>query len=341
MAEGEGFEPSVPQKGHTAFPAPRLRPLGHPSSKVKIIPMKVRIGTRKSKLALWQASYVKEFLERRWGIEAELVKITTTGDKILDAPLAKIGGKGLFVKEIEQALLRGDIDLAVHSLKDVPMVIPEGLTLGAITKRETPYDVLISRSGKKLMELPPGSKVGTSSLRRQVQIKRLRRDLKVEILRGNVDTRIRKLREGLYDAIILAYAGVKRMGYEGEITEVLTHFIPAVGQGSLAVEIREGDERIRRLVEPLNHKESYVSALCERAFLRKLAGGCQVPVGAFAEVKDGIVKIRGFISDIEGTKFIEGEEKGSIEEAERVGERLAEDLLGRGGKEILEEIYGG
>ena len=303
--------------------------------------MKVRIGTRKSKLALWQAGYVKDFLEKHWGVEVELVKITTTGDKILDAPLAKIGGKGLFVKEIEQALLRGDIDLAVHSLKDVPMVIPEGLTLGAITKRETPYDVLISRSGKKLIDLPPGSKVGTSSLRRQVQIKRLRRDLKVEILRGNVDTRMRKLREGLYDAIVLAYAGVRRMGYEGEITEVLTQFIPAVGQGSLAIEIREDDERIRRLVEPLNHKESYVRAVCERSFLKRLAGGCQVPIGAFAEVVNGRLRIRGFISDVDGTKFIEGQEEGSLEEAEKVGERLAEDLLRRGGEEILKEIYGG
>ncbi len=303
--------------------------------------MKVRIGTRKSKLALWQANYVKGFLEKTWGVEVELVKITTTGDKILDAPLAKIGGKGLFVKEIEQALMRGEIDLAVHSLKDVPMTIPEGLTLGAITEREFPYDVLISKEGKCLRELPPGSKVGTSSLRRQVQIKRVRRDLKVEILRGNVDTRMRKLKEGLYDAIVLAYAGVKRMGYENEITEVLEDFIPAVGQGSLAIEIREEDEEIRKLIEPLNHRESYIRAVCERAFLRKLAGGCQVPIGAFAEVENGKVKIRGFISDLEGIKFIEGQEEGSVEEAEKVGERLAESLLRRGGEEILREIYGG
>ncbi len=303
--------------------------------------MKVRIGTRKSKLALWQANYVKSFLERTWGVEVELVKITTTGDKILDAPLAKIGGKGLFVKEIEQALMRGEIDLAVHSLKDVPMVIPEGLTLGAITEREYPYDVLISKDGRGLRDLPPGSKVGTSSLRRQVQIRRVRKDLKVEILRGNVDTRIRKLKEGLYDAIVLAYAGVKRMGYENEITEVLKDFIPAVGQGSLAVEIREEDDRIKRLIEPLNHRESYIRAVCERAFLRRLAGGCQVPIGAFAEVENGRVRIRGFISDLDGIKFIEGQEEGSLEEAEKVGERLAEDLLRRGGYEILKDIYGG
>lgn len=303
--------------------------------------MKLRIGTRKSKLALWQANFVKDFLERKWGVQVDLVKITTTGDKILDSPLAKIGGKGLFVKEIEQALMEGKIDLAVHSLKDVPMVIPEGLTLGAVTERENPYDVLLSRNGERLSELPEGAKVGTSSLRRQVQIKRLRRDLRVEVLRGNVDTRVRKLKEGQYEAIILAYAAVKRMGYEEEIAEVLDYFIPAVGQGSLAIEIRKGDDETYRLIEPLNHRESYIRAECERAFLRKLEGGCQVPIGAFAVVEGNTVSIRGFISDLEGLKFIEGEERGSCEEAREVGERLAKNLLDRGGKEILEEIYGG
>ena len=303
--------------------------------------MKVRIGTRKSKLALWQATFVKTFLERRWGVEAELIKITTTGDRILNSPLAKIGGKGLFVKEIEQALLQGRIDLAVHSLKDVPMVIPKGLTLGAITEREYPFDVLISKDGKKLKELPTGSRIGTSSLRRQVQIKRLRTDLNVEVLRGNVDTRMKKLKEGLYDAIVLAYAGVRRMGYESEVSEVLDYFVPAVGQGSLAIEIREGDRKIEELVRPLDHFESRIRAECERAFLRRLEGGCQVPIGAYAEVRGSKVLIKGFISDLEGTKFIEGKEEGNIEEAEAVGERLAENLLARGGKEILEEIYGG
>ncbi len=303
--------------------------------------MKIRIGTRKSKLALWQANFVKEFLEKLWGVETELVKITTTGDKILDSPLAKIGGKGLFVKEIEQALLEGRIDLAVHSLKDVPMVLPEGLTLGAITKRENPFDVLISRDRRKLSELKEGARVGTSSLRRQVQIKRLRRDLKVEVLRGNVDTRMRKLREGLYDAIVLAYAGVKRMGYEGEVSEVLDYFIPSVGQGSLAIEVREDDGRIRKLIEPLNHRESYISALCERAFLRELEGGCQVPMGAISRVEGDRIRVRGFISDLEGIKFIEGQKEGSVEEAEDVGRELAREVLGRGGRDILREIYGG
>jgi hydroxymethylbilane synthase len=299
----------------------------------------LRLGTRKSKLALWQANFVKEKLETL-GCKVELVPITTTGDKILDAPLAKIGGKGLFVKEIENALLAGEIDLAVHSLKDVPMIIPEGLTLSAITEREEPYDVLISRNGKKLEELPSGAVVGTSSLRRRVQIKRRRRDLRVEILRGNVDTRLRKLKEGVYDAIVLAYAGVKRMGFSGEISQVLEDFIPAVGQGSLAIETRAEDERVINFVKGLNHKESWLRAVCERAFLRELQGGCQVPIGAYAWMEGDRIKIKGFISDLEGERFLEGYEEGSLQEADEVGKRLAQRLLREGGEEILREIYG-
>jgi hydroxymethylbilane synthase len=299
----------------------------------------LRLGTRKSKLALWQANFVKEKLEAL-GCKVELVPITTTGDKILDAPLAKIGGKGLFVKEIENALLAGEIDLAVHSLKDVPITIPEGLTLSAITEREEPYDVLISRNGNKLEELPSGAVVGTSSLRRQVQIRRRRRDLKVEILRGNVDTRLRKLKEGLYDAIVLAYAGVKRMGLSGEISQVLKDFIPAVGQGSLAIETRAEDERVINFVKVLNHEESWLRAVCERAFLRELQGGCQVPIGAYAWIEGDRIKIKGFISDLEGERFLEGYEEGGLQEAEEVGKRLAQRLLREGGEEILKEIYG-
>lgn len=299
----------------------------------------LRLGTRKSKLALWQANFVKEKLEAL-GCKVELVPITTTGDKILDTPLAKIGGKGLFVKEIENALLLGEIDLAVHSLKDVPMIIPEGLTLSAITEREEPYDVLISRNGKKLEELPFGAVVGTSSLRRQVQIKRRRRDLKVEILRGNVDTRLRKLKEGLYDAIVLAYAGVKRMGLSGEVSQILEDFIPAVGQGSLAIETRAEDERVINFVKVLNHEDSWLRAVCERAFLRELQGGCQVPIGAYAWMEGGRIRIKGFISDLEGERFLEGYEEGGLQEAEEVGKRLAQRLLREGGEEILKEIYG-
>jgi hydroxymethylbilane synthase len=299
----------------------------------------LRLGTRKSKLALWQANFVKEKLEAL-GCKVEIVPITTTGDKILDAPLAKIGGKGLFVKEIENALLAGEIDLAVHSLKDVPITIPEGLTLSAITEREEPYDVLISRNGKKLEELPSGAVVGTSSLRRQVQIKRRRRDLRVEILRGNVDTRLRKLKEGLYDAIVLAHAGVKRMGLSGEISQVLEDFIPAVGQGSLAIETRAEDERVINFVKVLNHEESWLRAVCERAFLRELQGGCQVPMGAYAWIEGDRIKIKGFISNLEGERFLEGYEEGGLQEAEEVGKRLAQRLLREGGEEILKEIYG-
>ena len=301
--------------------------------------MHLRIGTRKSKLALWQANFVKEKLEEK-GHTVELVLITTTGDKILDAPLARIGGKGLFVKEIEEAMLREEIDLAVHSLKDVPMVLPEGLSLGAITEKEFPFDVLISRRGESLEELPKKAIIGTSSLRRQVQIKRKRPDLQIEILRGNVDTRIRKLEEGKYDAIVLAYAGVKRMGLEDKITQILEDFIPAVGQGSLAIEIREKDERIKECISFLDHRESRIRAEAERSFLRKLEGGCQVPIGAYAWIEEGKLKIRAFISDLSGEKFIEGYEEGKVEEAQEIGKRLADRLLEEGGKEILESIYG-
>lgn len=300
--------------------------------------MHLRIGTRRSKLALWQANFVKQRLEER-GHTVELVLITTTGDKILDAPLAKIGGKGLFVKEIEEALLRGEIDLAVHSLKDVPMNLPEGLVLGAITERESPFDVLISREGKTLEELPEGSIVGTSSLRRQVQIKRKRPDLRVEVLRGNVDTRLRKLEEGMYDAIVLAHAGIRRMGLEDRITQILDDFIPAVGQGSLAIEVREDDRAVLDAISFLDHRESRLRAECERAFLRELQGGCQVPIGAFAWVEGERLKLRAFISDLEGRHFLEGMEEGEISQAEQIGIRFARRLLEEGGREILRQVY--
>jgi len=301
--------------------------------------MRLRIGTRKSKLALWQANFIKEKLEKR-GHKVELVLITTSGDKIQDVPLAKIGGKGLFVKEIEEALMRKEIDLAVHSLKDVPMTLPEGLTIGAITERENPFDVLISLKGVHFEDLPQGAKVGTSSLRRQVQIKRRRRDLKVETLRGNVDTRLRKLQEGFYDAIILAYAGVKRMGMEDKITQVLEDFIPAVGQGSLAIEIREDDQDVWQVVRDLDHTESRTRAECERAFLRELQGGCQVPIGAYSWIEGDKILIKGFVSDLEGIKFIEGMKSAGMKCAEQIGVQLARELLSKGAEEILRGIYG-
>jgi hydroxymethylbilane synthase len=300
--------------------------------------MHLRIGTRKSKLALWQANYIKAKLEEA-GHTAELVLITTTGDKILDTPLAKIGGKGLFVKEIEEALLREEIDIAVHSLKDVPMILPQGLTLGAITQREEPFDVLISKDGKTLEELPEGACVGTSSLRRQVQIKRRRPDLRVEVLRGNVDTRLRKLEGGQYDAIVLAYAGIKRLGLEEKITKVLEDFIPAVGQGSLAIEVKEDREDVLSAIAFLDHEESRIRAVCERSFLRELQGGCQVPIGAYAWLEDGRLKVKAFISDLEAKRFIEDSLEGKPEQAEELGRKLAHRLLEAGGEEILREIY--
>lgn len=300
--------------------------------------MRLKIGTRKSKLALWQANFIKRRLEEM-GHDVELVLITTSGDKLLDVPLAKIGGKGLFVKEIEDALLRGDIDMAVHSLKDVPMTLPKGLKIGAVTEREDPFDVLISAGNVTFEELPTNAKIGTSSLRRQVQIKRRRRDLQVETLRGNVDTRIKKLQDGLYDAIILAYAGIKRMGFENKVSQVLYDFIPAVGQGCLAIEIREDDREIEKIVSELDHLPSRVRAECERAFLRELQGGCQVPIGAYAWIERGDIFIKGFVSDLEGIKFIEGMRSGEVKHAEEIGKALAQELLGRGAKEILREVY--
>ncbi|WP_340694779.1 hydroxymethylbilane synthase [Hydrogenobacter thermophilus] len=300
--------------------------------------MRLKIGTRKSKLALWQADFIKRKLQQM-GHDVQLVLITTSGDKILDVPLAKIGGKGLFVKEIEDALLSGEIDMAVHSLKDVPMTLPKGLKIGAVTERENPFDVLISVGNVTFEELPTNAKIGTSSLRRQVQIKRRRRDLQVETLRGNVDTRIRKLQDGLYDAIILAYAGIKRMGFEDKVSQVLYDFIPAVGQGCLAIEIREDDREIEKIVSELDHLPSRVRAECERAFLKELQGGCQVPIGAYAWIEGEDIFIKGFVSDLEGIKFIEGMRSGEVKRAEEIGKALAQELLGKGAKEILREVY--
>jgi len=307
--------------------------------------MKIRIGTRKSKLALWQSEWVKAQIEKKFpDVEVELVKITTKGDKILDVPLAKIGDKGLFTKEIEEAMLRGEVDIAVHSLKDVPSNLPKGLKLMAFSEREDPRDALLSNGRYNLETLPQGAVVGTSSLRRKAQLKILRPDVEIRDLRGNVDTRIRKLKEGNYDAIILAAAGVKRLGWEEEIDEVLSpdKFIPSVSQGILGIEGREGDEEVERIVrEAVNSYESEVAALLERAFLRTLEGGCQVPMGCYAVPGEDRVHVRAFISDLDG-RFFHREEGvfrcGSLEEAERIGEEIARRLLEAGGKEILKEL---
>ncbi len=311
---------------------------------------RIVIGTRGSKLALWQANWVKERLESLYPrLKIEIEKIKTTGDKILDAPLAKIGGKGLFVKEIEEALLQGRIHLAVHSMKDVPTEIPLGLHISAICEREDPRDVLISKNGESLKELLDGALVGTSSLRRTVQIKNIRKDLVIKPLRGNVDTRIRKLKEGEFHAIILALAGVKRMGYENIFKNILSidEMIPAIGQGAIGIETRSDDYFINDLVNPLNHWETQVCVYAERAFLSVMGGGCQVPLACHARLEDNFLKIVGMIGDpeenrdlIKGSRQYTFSSKSSIlEEAKRIGEELAEELLNRGGREILQKVY--
>lgn len=318
---------------------------------------KILIGTRGSKLALWQAEWVKEELLRLYnGLQVELVKIKTTGDKILDVPLAKVGGKGLFVKEIEEALLRGEIDLAVHSMKDVPTDLPQGLHLAVVGKREDPRDAFISRildsrfQIPNFKSLPIGAKIGTSSLRRSCQLLNSRPDLRIKNLRGNLDTRLRKLDEGQYDGIILAVAGIRRLGLEKRITEILPFDIslPAIGQGAIGVECRIDDEFINELLMPINHIETYTCIKAERSFLRKLGGGCQVPIAAHATIvqkaesgdnKESVLILEGLVGSVNGNRIIKGRMEGTPEEAERIGFKLAEDILSRGAKEILEEAY--
>ncbi len=309
---------------------------------------KIVIGTRGSKLALWQAEWIKSELERAHkGLEVSLQIIKTTGDKILDVPLAQVGGKGLFVKEIEEAMLRNEVDIAVHSMKDVPTDIPEGLHLAVITKREDPRDAFITRKENgtwkiaRFEDLPKGATVGTSSLRRSTQLLSKRPDLKIEQLRGNVDTRLRKLDEGQFDAIILATAGVKRLGWEDRITEVIPADIslPAIGQGAVGIECRIGDRFVHEMICVLNHAETEVCVRAERAFLRKLEGGCQVPIAAYATLDNGNLKIDGLVGNVEGTKIVKGHIEGPEEDHKKLGTSLAEDLLSRGAKEILDEVY--
>ncbi|MEW6107930.1 MAG: hydroxymethylbilane synthase [Nitrospirota bacterium] len=311
---------------------------------------KVIIGTRGSKLALWQAEWVKSELQKiNPGLNVELKKIKTTGDKILDVPLAKVGGKGLFVKEIEEALLRGKADLAVHSMKDVPTDFPEGLHLAVICKREDPRDAFITRiRGSKFeirnfKDLPKGSTVGTSSLRRSCQLLNIRPDLKISQLRGNLDTRLRKLDEGQFDAIILAAAGVKRLGWSERITEVIEPEIslPAIGQGAIGIECRVKDKFINKLIAPLNHEETSACVRAERACLKKLEGGCQVPIAAYARLVNGKIVMDGLVGSVSGDRLIKGHIKGSASDAGSLGIILAEDLLSKGADKILSEVYGG
>jgi hydroxymethylbilane synthase len=302
----------------------------------------LRIGTRGSQLALFQANWVKDQLVRTHPeLKVTLIKIKTTGDKIQDAPLAKIGGKGLFVKEIEEALIQRKIDLAVHSIKDVPTEFPKGLHLSVITKREDPRDVFISKGGKTLKDLPQGAKIGTSSLRRQAQLLHFRSDLELIPLRGNLDTRLKKLKTLNLDAIVLALAGVKRLGLEERISEIIPTDIslPAIGQGALGIETRMDDQVVEDQIRFLNDPDSSIAITAERAFLKKLEGGCQVPIAAFAQKVGSTLQIDGLVGTIDGKRLIRHHLEGPIEEAEPLGTQLAEILLVKGAKEILDEVY--
>ena len=313
----------------------------------------IRFGSRGSQLALWQAEQKKSLLETRHpGLTVTITKIKTTGDKILDVPLAKVGGKGLFVKEIEEALLDERIDLAVHSMKDVPTDFPKGLHLAAITQREDPRDVVISRGGKKLKDFPYGAKIGTSSLRRQAQLLHVRPDFEIVQLRGNLDTRMRKLNELGLECIILAGAGVKRLGWSDRITEYLSPEIslPAIGQGALGIETRIEDRGINNLVAFFDHLPTSISVRAERALLKRLEGGCQVPIAAYGTVVadssaslntpiNGQLHLIGLVASTDGKKIIKDSVSGRTDKAEILGIKLAEKLLKMGAWDILKEVY--
>ena len=300
------------------------------------------IGTRGSALAIWPAEWVQSRLrELQPGLIVSLKRIKTTGDRILDSPLAMIGGKGLFVKEIEEALARDEIDLAVHSMKDVPTSLPVGMEILSIPAREDPRDALISRNGISLEKVRNGARIGTSSLRRQAQMLHARPDFQVSILRGNVDTRLRKLDAGEYDAILLAAAGLRRLGLEQRITEFLSYDVclPAISQGALGLEGRADDRFVRELVLRLEDRSTRIAVTAERGFLERLEGGCQVPIAAHATVGDQIITLRGLIASVDGHRLIQGSSEGPVGDAKKIGATLAERLLSQGGREILKEIY--
>ena len=305
--------------------------------------MRIRIGTRGSKLALAQSAWVKEKIEARHpGVQVELVRIRTTGDKILDVPLSRIGGKGLFVKEIEEALFQKDVDLAVHSMKDVPGELPAGLTLCGIPKRENPRDALISRGNLALEDLPESAGVGSSSLRRKAQLLCVRPDLDVVPLRGNVDPRRAKLAAGEIYALVLPAAGLTRLGLAGRISHVLSEedMLPAIGQGALGLEIREDDDSIRDVLGFLNHRETEIAVSSERAFLKELEGGCQVPIAALGGLENGILHLEGMVAELDGSRFIREEMSGPADKPEELGRTLARRLLSQGADRILDGIYG-
>ncbi len=306
----------------------------------------IRIATRESPLALWQANHVKTLLQQTHpGLQVELVGMTSRGDQLLDVPLAKVGGKGLFVKELETALLEHRADIAVHSMKDVPMEFPEGLGLGVICEREDPRDALVSADFESIDALPPGSVVGTSSLRRECQLRTLRPDLTIDFLRGNVNTRLRKLDEGQYDAIILATAGLLRLGFADRVRQrlPLALSLPAGGQGAVGIELREGDEETMALLGPLAHEPTSLCVRAERAMNQHLQGGCQVPIAAFAQFDEDnadLVYLRGLVGMPDGSRLLRAEGRAHTDQVEDLGIEVAEQLLAQGAGEILAQVYG-
>ncbi|MDO5651729.1 MAG: hydroxymethylbilane synthase [Moraxella sp.] len=306
---------------------------------------KLTIATRQSPLALWQAHFVKTQLERLHPqLSVSLLEMVTRGDKILDTPLAKIGGKGLFVKELEQALYDGRADIAVHSLKDVPMVLPDGLVIGAYLERHVPSDAFVSNTFARFDDLPHGATVGTSSLRRECQLRAARADLNIQSLRGNVGTRLGKLDAGEYDAIILATSGLERLGFHERIRHELSTemSLPAVGQGALAIECREGDDEILALLAPLRHGATTLCVMAERAMNHALEGGCQVPIAGFATLADGVLTMQGRVGTPDGKVLLRAAgdvNSPTCETAERLGVQIAQDLLAQGAGEILQAMY--
>ena len=301
------------------------------------------LGTRGSKLALCQSEWFQSKIhEVAPDVRVVLKKIQTSGDKIVDVPLAKIGGKGLFVKEIEEALLAGEIDLAVHSMKDVPAQLPDGLEILCVPPREDPRDALISRDSRSFSALKPGAQIGTASLRRQAQLLHARPDLQITMLRGNLDTRLRKLQEGQFDAIVLAAAGLHRLAWSTHITEYLPPMLclPAIGQGALGIEGRSQDDFVRSILAKLDDQATHTTVLAERAFLHRLEGGCQVPIAAAATLVDGGLSLDGLVASVDGKIILREQTHGTRQEAQQLGVQLAERLLSRGGDKILREIYG-
>lgn len=302
---------------------------------------KIIIGTRSSKLALWQAEYIADCIRQKYPEKTvELLHVTTKGDKVLDVPLAKIGGKGLFTKEIETAMLENKIDIAVHSLKDMPTQLPDGLSLAVVTKRADPYDAFVSIKYDSFAVLPKGAKVGTSSLRRKAQLLHARPDLQIQNLRGNVNTRLEKLEQGQFDAIILAAAGLKRLGFGARIREILPKSLclPAVGQGILAIEARTGDKEMFSLLQFLHDEGAWQAALAERAFLSRVEGGCQVPVGVHAVTDKDVLTVEAVIASLDGTQLLYDKETGPVSSATELGRKAAEKLLDEGGLAIMQEI---